>query len=246
MRFRCATALRRRMRPIFSRRCAWTVQRTATLARCRSVAGLADPRDDPQVLPLEAAAGADRERGLAERRARPITPRRANAGRWIASVEREQMVREAIGQLPARCREMIELLFFEQPPLPYTEVARAPQPGPRFHRVHSRALPEAAQEGSWKRKGSDAVAACRVRRADRATWPAEARPAAAPPDSAIRPRPVAARRRSRAYTTKPCAACTSISQQAERMARAAWWSPAGSATTSPRRGPARHGPHRLP
>ena len=34
------------------------------------------------------------------------------------------MVREAIGQLPARCREMIELLFFEHPPVPYTEVAR--------------------------------------------------------------------------------------------------------------------------
>ncbi len=42
----------------------------------------------------------------------------------LAEIEREQMVREAIGQLPARCREMIELLFFEQPPMPYTEVAR--------------------------------------------------------------------------------------------------------------------------
>jgi RNA polymerase sigma factor (sigma-70 family) len=42
----------------------------------------------------------------------------------LAEIEREQMVREAIRQLPARCREMIELLFFEQPPMPYTEVAR--------------------------------------------------------------------------------------------------------------------------
>ena len=42
----------------------------------------------------------------------------------LAEIEREQMVREAIGQLPARCREMIELLFFEQPPAPYAEVAR--------------------------------------------------------------------------------------------------------------------------
>ncbi len=41
----------------------------------------------------------------------------------IASVEREHLVRESIGQLPPRCREMIELLFFEQPPLPYSEVA---------------------------------------------------------------------------------------------------------------------------
>jgi RNA polymerase sigma factor (sigma-70 family) len=34
------------------------------------------------------------------------------------------MVREAITQLPDRCREMIELLFFEIPPMPYEEVAR--------------------------------------------------------------------------------------------------------------------------
>ena len=42
----------------------------------------------------------------------------------LAEVEREHMVREAIGHLPSRCREMIELLFFEHPPLPYNDVAR--------------------------------------------------------------------------------------------------------------------------
>jgi RNA polymerase sigma factor (sigma-70 family) len=42
----------------------------------------------------------------------------------IESLEREQMVREALVQLPSRCREMIELLFFEQPPIPYNEVAK--------------------------------------------------------------------------------------------------------------------------
>jgi RNA polymerase sigma factor (sigma-70 family) len=42
---------------------------------------------------------------------------------WLAGLEREQMVREAIATLPPRCREMIELLFFEYPPLPYNEVA---------------------------------------------------------------------------------------------------------------------------
>jgi RNA polymerase sigma factor (sigma-70 family) len=41
----------------------------------------------------------------------------------LAEMEREQMVREAMGALPPRCRKMIELLFFEHPPLPYTEVA---------------------------------------------------------------------------------------------------------------------------
>jgi RNA polymerase sigma factor (sigma-70 family) len=42
----------------------------------------------------------------------------------MAEVEREQMVRDAIGQLPPRCRELIEMLFFEHPPLPYNDVAR--------------------------------------------------------------------------------------------------------------------------
>ncbi len=42
----------------------------------------------------------------------------------LAEMEREQMVREAMAGLPPRCREMIELLFFEHPPMPYNEVAR--------------------------------------------------------------------------------------------------------------------------
>jgi DNA-directed RNA polymerase specialized sigma24 family protein len=33
-------------------------------------------------------------------------------------------VRDAITTLPERCREMIELLFFETPPIPYAEVAK--------------------------------------------------------------------------------------------------------------------------
>ncbi len=41
----------------------------------------------------------------------------------MAGLEREQVVRESIGQLPQRCRKLIELLFFEQPPLPYADVA---------------------------------------------------------------------------------------------------------------------------
>ena len=43
---------------------------------------------------------------------------------WLAGLEREQMVRESIASLPPRCRKMIELLFFEHPPLPYHEVAQ--------------------------------------------------------------------------------------------------------------------------
>jgi RNA polymerase sigma factor (sigma-70 family) len=42
----------------------------------------------------------------------------------LAELEREQILREAVAQLPPRCREMIELLFFQQPPLPYADVAQ--------------------------------------------------------------------------------------------------------------------------
>ena len=41
----------------------------------------------------------------------------------IEQVEREQMLREAVTRLPARCQEMIRLLFYQQPPLCYREVA---------------------------------------------------------------------------------------------------------------------------
>lgn len=44
-------------------------------------------------------------------------------GDTMAELEREQLVRDAIEMLPPRCRQMITLLFFEQPPQPYQEVA---------------------------------------------------------------------------------------------------------------------------
>jgi RNA polymerase sigma factor (sigma-70 family) len=42
----------------------------------------------------------------------------------LEQLEREQSVRQAISRLPARCAEMIRLLFYEHPPLPYVEIAR--------------------------------------------------------------------------------------------------------------------------
>jgi RNA polymerase sigma factor (sigma-70 family) len=41
----------------------------------------------------------------------------------MAEVERDQTVREAIAGLPPRCRELVELLFFKDPPISYTEAA---------------------------------------------------------------------------------------------------------------------------
>jgi RNA polymerase sigma factor (sigma-70 family) len=42
----------------------------------------------------------------------------------LQEVEREQVVREAISRLSPRCREMIRLLFYVEPAVPYREVAR--------------------------------------------------------------------------------------------------------------------------
>jgi len=42
----------------------------------------------------------------------------------MMQVQQEQIVREVVEKLPPRCAELVKLLFFEQPPLPYAEVAR--------------------------------------------------------------------------------------------------------------------------
>ncbi len=39
------------------------------------------------------------------------------------ALERDQMVREAITSLPERCREMVRLLFFTEPPIAYKDLA---------------------------------------------------------------------------------------------------------------------------
>lgn len=59
--------------------------------------------------------------GLEEELLREIAPPAAVA----RQAEREQLVREAIARLPHRCRELIRLLFYERPPRPYEDVARA-------------------------------------------------------------------------------------------------------------------------
>jgi RNA polymerase sigma factor (sigma-70 family) len=41
----------------------------------------------------------------------------------IAEAEKEQGLREAMSDLPSRCRRLIEMLFFDQPSRPYRDVA---------------------------------------------------------------------------------------------------------------------------
>lgn len=42
----------------------------------------------------------------------------------LAELEKEQIVRDSIAQLNPRCEQMVRMLFFENPPRPYQEVAR--------------------------------------------------------------------------------------------------------------------------
>jgi RNA polymerase sigma factor (sigma-70 family) len=42
----------------------------------------------------------------------------------LYQVQREQSVREAMAALPARCGRMVKMLFFDDPPRPYQEVAK--------------------------------------------------------------------------------------------------------------------------
>ena len=49
---------------------------------------------------------------------------RPDAAAVQAEAEREQKIREAIQRLSPRCRSLVEMLFFEDPPRPYIEVAR--------------------------------------------------------------------------------------------------------------------------
>lgn len=41
----------------------------------------------------------------------------------LAQLEQEQILRDSISELPAKCEEMVRLLFFEIPPRPYEEIA---------------------------------------------------------------------------------------------------------------------------
>jgi RNA polymerase sigma factor (sigma-70 family) len=43
---------------------------------------------------------------------------------WKVQMERQQMLRDAVAGLPERCQRMVHMLFFQEPPIPYSEVAR--------------------------------------------------------------------------------------------------------------------------
>jgi len=44
--------------------------------------------------------------------------------RLLHELEREQILREAIGEQSSECQRLIKMLFYEDPPIPYAEAAR--------------------------------------------------------------------------------------------------------------------------
>jgi len=55
---------------------------------------------------------------------RELSDGRPDAAAIHAEAEREQKIRECIQKLSPRCRKLVTMLFFEDPPRPYLEVAR--------------------------------------------------------------------------------------------------------------------------
>jgi RNA polymerase sigma factor (sigma-70 family) len=47
-----------------------------------------------------------------------------SADNLVSEVQRDQLLREALAELPPRCRRLVQMLFFETPPRPYLRVAR--------------------------------------------------------------------------------------------------------------------------
>jgi RNA polymerase sigma factor (sigma-70 family) len=54
-----------------------------------------------------------------------LPDRDPDAARVLDEVELEQGVRAAVAELPERCQELVRLLFYGDPPLPYAEVAKS-------------------------------------------------------------------------------------------------------------------------
>lgn len=52
-----------------------------------------------------------------------LVPLGPGADRIVEEVEREQILRNAIGGVPARCAQLIRMLFFESPARSYNEIA---------------------------------------------------------------------------------------------------------------------------
>jgi DNA-directed RNA polymerase specialized sigma24 family protein len=47
-----------------------------------------------------------------------------SADNLVSEFQQDQLLREALSELPPRCRQLVQMLFFETPARPYLRVAR--------------------------------------------------------------------------------------------------------------------------
>jgi RNA polymerase sigma factor (sigma-70 family) len=52
------------------------------------------------------------------------TPANAIPENILAEIEQEQVLRDALSELPSRCLELVRMLFLQEPKLPYEQVAK--------------------------------------------------------------------------------------------------------------------------
>ena len=71
------------------------------------------------------------------------------AEKTLLQLEEEQTLRDAISEMPARCGQMIHMLFFEiSPARPYAGDCQSTRPGGRLNRLHSRSLSGSLEKAS--------------------------------------------------------------------------------------------------
>ena len=102
-----------------------------------------------QEQPYGAREDADAALALRGRRAP------AAGGDARGSSSDEQMLRDAVRGLPPRCRELVGMLFFEDPPRPLRGGRAEPGPGRRARSGSSAAAAWPASGAPWKRRASD-------------------------------------------------------------------------------------------
>jgi len=61
---------------------------------------------------------------LADNAEAPLLGEKSLPDDLLAQIQREQMVRDAVSELSPRCGRLVRMLFFENPPRPYDEIAK--------------------------------------------------------------------------------------------------------------------------
>ena len=115
----------------FSREDAADIFQDVCLMLLREVGKIREPRALPKWLMTVTShkcfeRGKERQRFVGAQAEEVLERTAGEAGdalKMLAECEKEQRLREALGRLNERCRRLVDMLFFEESPRPYKEVA---------------------------------------------------------------------------------------------------------------------------